>query len=261
MFDALQIAATGMHAQQQHVDSIANNLANVNTPGFKKARLSFTDLVSKQAVTAPDSSTGKTQASLGAPGAGVALAQIGRSFEPGEARATGSPYDITISGAGFIELIMPDGSSAYARGGTLHVSPDGQLVTAGGLPVKPGITIPDDTEQLTISQDGRVSVRTAGKTHDVEVGRIDLVRFVNPSALEAVGDGAYKATEGSGEPVAGRTGEEDVGALRQGFLEGSNVKLVEEMVNLMVAQRAYEASVKVAQASDEMLGMVNNLRK
>jgi flagellar basal-body rod protein FlgG len=259
MFDALQIAATGMNAQQQNVDAIANNLANVNTNGFKKARVSFTDLVARQAEAAAGAAESDT--ALPMRGTGVSVAQVVRTFDAGEARQTSSPYDVTIGGDGFLEVLMPDGSRAYSRGGTLRVSADGQLATAGGQPLKPGINIPDDVQDLTITADGRVQVKTARHPAAVEVGQLELVRFIAPSGLQALGDGLFRATEAAGEPIAGRAAQDGLGSIRQGYVEGSNVKMVDEMVNLMVAQRAYEASVKVVQASDEMLGMVNNLRK
>lgn len=259
MFDALQIAATGMHAQQQNVDAIANNLANVNTNGFKKARVSFTDLVSRQAKAAATADA--AEADLPVRGTGVSVAYVARSFDVGEARKTDSAYDVTIGGDGFLEVLMPDGSRAYTRGGTLRISEDGQLATASGQPLKPGINIPDDVQDLTITADGRVQVKTTRHPAVVEAGQLELVRFIAPVGLEPLGEGLFRATETAGEPIAGRAGQNGLGGLRQGYLEGSNVKMVEEMVNLMVAQRAYEASVKVVQASDEMLGMVNNLRK
>jgi flagellar basal-body rod protein FlgG len=261
MFDALQIAATGMHAQQQNVDTIANNLANVNTTGFKKSRVSFTDLVARQAEAAANSTQTGEAPPLSMRGTGVAMAQMSRSFDAGEAKKTDSAYDVTIAGDGFIEVVMPDGSRAYTRGGTLRVSEDGQLATASGHALKPGISIPDDLQDLTITPDGRVQIKTARHPQAVEAGQLELVRFIAPTNLEALGDGLFRAHESAGEPIVARAGQDGVGTIRQGFLEGSNVKLVEEMVNLMVAQRAYEASVKVVQASDEMLGMVNNLRK
>jgi flagellar basal-body rod protein FlgG len=262
MFDALQIAATGMHAQQQNVDAIANNLANVNTNGFKKARVSFTDLVTRQVDAASAAAaSSEADASLPMRGTGVAVAHVARSFDAGEARKTDSAYDVTIGGDGFLEVLMPDGSRAYTRGGTLRVSADGQLATASGQPLKPGINIPDDVQDLTITTDGRVQIKTARHPAAVEVGQLELVRFISPAGLEPLGEGLFRANEAAGEPIAGRAGQDGLGSIRQGYLEGSNVKMVEEMVNLMVAQRAYEASVKVVQASDEMLGMVNNLRK
>jgi flagellar basal-body rod protein FlgG len=261
MFDALQIAATGMHAQQQNVDTIANNLANVNTTGFKKSRVSFTDLVARQVEAGANLSAAGETAAVALRGSGVATSQMLRSFDAGDAKKTESAYDITIAGDGFVEVLMPDGGRAYTRGGTLRVSDDGQLSTASGQPRKPGISIPEDLQDLTITPDGRVLIKTARQPQALEVGQMELVRFISPTSLEALGDGLFRATEAAGEPIVARAGQDGMGSIRQGYLEGSNVKLVEEMVNLMVAQRAYEASVKVVQASDEMLGMVNNIRK
>jgi flagellar basal-body rod protein FlgG len=258
MFDALQIAATGMHAQQLNVDAIANNLANVNTVGFKKAQVNFSDLVTRSASPAAEEGLASDTSIRGT---GVAVASIVKSFDAGEVRKTDSAYDITIAGDGFFEVVTPDGSRAFARGGTLKVNGDGQLATLAGHVLKPGLSIPENVETLSIAVDGKVSVTTPGRSAPTEIGQIDLVRFIGPAALDAVGDNLYRATSASGEPIAGRPGVDGMGTLRQGYLEASNVKLVQEMVNLMIAQRAYEASVKVAQASDEMLGMVNNLRK
>jgi len=263
MFDALQIAATGMHAQQLHVDTIANNLTNVNTAGFKKARVSFQDLVTRDvegAVQLAAAGTGTLETAQRL-GAGVGVARVGKLFDAGDVRKTDSAYDVAIAGDGFFELTMSDGSRTYTRGGPLKVNADGMLATQAGHVLKPGIAIPDNAQALTITQDGKVFVRVPNQGSAVEVGQIEMVRFTNPGGLNAVGDGLYRSAEASGEPIAGRAGEDAMGSVQQGFLEGSNVKLVEEMVNLMVAQRAYEASVKVVQASDEMLGLVNSLRK
>jgi flagellar basal-body rod protein FlgG len=260
MFDALYIGATGMQAQQAHVDAIANNLANVNTAGFKKARVNFSDLVvSGAAQRAAGAENGAfATASVGA---GVQVAATGRVFGGGEQKKTDAPLDVAIAGDGFLELAMPDGSRAYARGGTLKVNADGLLATQAGIPLKPGLVIPDGAEALLISATGRVQVRLPGQATPVEVGQLEAVRFSHPQGLAAEGANLYRATDASGEAIGGRPGEDGVGTLSQGFLETSNVKLVEEMVDLMVAQRAYEASVKVVQASDEMLGMINGLRR
>lgn len=261
MNDALQIAATGMHAQQQSVDAIANNLANVNTAGFKKARVSFVDLVARQAGSAEGADGVDNATPPALPGTGVVMGRVLRAFDAGEVRKTDSPLDLAIAGDGFIEVQTADGGHGYIRGGTLRVSSDGQLVAAGGQVIGSGLNIPEGYQDLAITNDGRVQVRTARDAGLVEIGQLDMVRFVSPSGLEAIGDGVYRATEAAGQPIAGRAGEDGIGSIRQGYLEGSNVKLSEELVNLMVAQRAYEASVKVVQASDEMLGMVNNLRR
>jgi flagellar basal-body rod protein FlgG len=260
MLESLYIGATGMHAQQLQVDTIANNLANVNTSGFKKGRLNFAELMGR----APWPDLQGTQDLL-APGqpsaAGVALTAASKVFDAGEMKRTEAPLDLAIQGDGFIELAMPDGTRAYTRGGTLKVNADGQLALQDGTPLKPGVQIPDNVERLLVAATGRVQVALPGQATLVDAGQLELVRFSNAAGLLAQGGGIYRSTEASGEPIAGRPGEDGMGALAQGFLEGSNVKLVEEMVGLMVAQRAYEASAKVVQAADEMLGLVNGLRR
>lgn len=245
-----------MQAQQSHVDAIANNLANVNTPAYKKSRVSFSDLV-VSGVAANQRSEGPVAAS----GAGVRIENASRVFGGGEVKKTDAPMDVAIVGDGFLELAMPDGSRAFTRGGTLKVNADGQLATQAGWPLKPGIAVPDQAEALLVSAGGRVQARLPGQAGLVDLGQLEVVRFSNPQGLVAQGANVYRVSESSGEPIGGRAGEDGIGTLAQGFLEGSNVKLVEEMVDLMVAQRAYEASVKVVQASDEMLGMINGLRK
>jgi flagellar basal-body rod protein FlgG len=259
MFDALAIGATGMQAHQAQVDAIANNLANVNTAGFKKSRASFSELVVSAALGARDAGGGVFAGS--GVGAGVQLGAAARVFDAGELKKTDAPLDLAIVGDGFLEIAMPDGTRAYARGGSLKVNAEGQLATDAGMPLKPGIAIPDNAEAVTISATGGVQVRLPGQATPVDVGQIELARFANPQGLLAQGANVYRATEASGEPIGGRPGEDGMGTITQGALESSNVKLVEEMVNLMVAQRAYEASVKVVQASDEMLGMINGLRR
>lgn len=264
MFDALYIGATGMQAQQMNVDTIANNLANVNTTGFKKGRLTFSDLVTRSAVPLPLADAGAPLGLMDAVtrvGAGVGIGGMAKLFDMGDLKKTESAFDVAIEGDGFMEVTLPDGSQAYARGGTLRVNKEGLLATQAGYALKPGLSIPDSAQALLIDPDGTVRVRLANQATPVEIGQIDLVRFSNPQALLAQGDNLYRPTEAAGDPVVGKPGEEGLGRMAQGFLEGSNVKLVDEMVNLMIAQRAYEASVKVVQASDEMLGMVNALRR
>jgi len=265
MQDALQIAATGMQAQQLHVDTIANNLANVNTTGFKRARVSFHDLVTRvaDASVAGTASTPAARALDAAQhaGVGVGVASVARQFDGGELRRTESMYDLAIAGEGFIEVAMPDGTRAFTRGGTLRVNADGLLATGAGHALAGAIAVPEGTESLLVDAEGRVQGRLHGQSRPVDLGMLNLVRFMAPGALSVAGDGLYRPTEQSGEPIGGRAGEHGLGTFKQAHLEGSNVKMVDEMVGLMVAQRAYEASVNVARAADEMLGMVNNLRK
>ncbi len=258
MNDSLYIAATGMHMQQKGVDTISNNLANVNTPGFKKGRVSFEDLVYRDLAVATAASEGGQRLFQGG---GVGMASIVKSFISGELKKTDAPMDLAIRGDGFFEVVSLDGTPAYTRGGTLTIDKDGFLATATGQPLKPSIHIGNDARGIFIDADGRVMVRTSARGEPFEAGRIELVRFADTSALGALGGNMYRPSERSGEPIFGRAGEEGFGTLAQGFVEGSNVNLVEEMVDLMVAQRAYESSVKVIQASDEMLAMSNNLRK
>lgn len=260
MFDALQIAATGMHAQQMNVDTIANNLANMNTMGFKKSRVGFADLISL-GITRNDHSIDTQGVGRERTGLGVGVSSVTRLFDLGDVKRTDSPMDILIAGDGFLEVVLPDGGRAYSRGGTLQLNGEGMLATQSGQALKPGINIPTNADSIVIASDGKISAKLPNQSSLVELGTLDMVRFTNAGALEAIGDNLYKATDSSGEAVAGRAGEDGLGTLQQGQLEASNVKLVDEMVNLMVAQRAYEASVKVAQASDEMLGLINNLRK
>lgn len=261
MFDALYIGATGMQAQQSQVDAIANNLANVNTPAFKKSRVQFAELVVGAAVPALQGAGQPDALASAFSGAGVHLGAAGKVFDAGDLKKTDAPLDLAILGDGFLELTLADGTRGFTRGGTLKVNAEGLLATEAGVPLKPGIAIPDNAEGLTISSTGRVQVRIPGQGAPIDVGQLELVRFANAQGLLAQGGNVYRATEASGEPIGGRPGEDGMGSLAQGHLEGSNVKLVDEMVNLMLAQRAYEASVKVVQASDEMLGMINGLRR
>jgi flagellar basal-body rod protein FlgG len=260
MNDSLYIAATGMQTQQMNVDAIANNLVNVNTPGFKATRVSFQDLVYRglaHARGADDllSSSGARQ------GTGVGVAELSKLFSKGELKKTEAPLDLAIQGDGFFEITQADGSPAYIRGGALQINRDGFLASGDGSPLKPNIYLGSDAKDIVIEPDGKVMARLGAARIASEVGRIELVNFTSPAALEALGQNQYKASERSGEPIYGRPNEEGMGTVAQGFIEASNVKMVDEMVNLMVAQRAYEMSVKVIQASDEMLGMSNNLRR
>ena len=265
MLDALYIGATGMQAQQLNVETIANNLANVNTVAFKNGRIGFSDLMVKESGRISATGTEDVRSGALAPGqrlgAGVAISAMSKSFDAGELKRTDAPLDLAIRGDGFLEVTMPDGTHAYTRGGSLKVNKDGMLATQAGHPLRPSVAIPENAQSVVIGTDGRVLVRVANQASPVEAGQIDLVRFASSGQLLAQGDNLYRSTDASGDAVTSRAGEEGTGTLAQGFLERSNVKMVDEMVNLMLAQRAYEASVKVVQAADEMLGMVNNLRK
>jgi flagellar basal-body rod protein FlgG len=257
-----------MQAQQLDVDTIANNLANLNTTAFKKSRISFTDLVTLERVRQTHvvgSGAGIDEAgplaAVPRMGAGVGIASAGKLFDTGAVSQTNSQWDVAINGDGFLSVAMPDGTIAYTRGGTLMVNAEGLLATQSGQPLKPGLPVPANATGLTIGSDGSVSVTVAGQSGPEKIGQLQLVRFANPAALLEQGNGLYGESDGSGEAISGDAGHDGIGTLRQGALEGSNVQMVDEMVNLMVAQRAYEANAKVAQASDELLNLVNNLRK
>lgn len=254
MNDSLYIAATGMQAQQQTIDSIANNLANVATTGFKKGRVAFQAMMQAEPEGGPNRPASSS-------GLGIAVAAVTRDFTPGALAQTGSQMDLAIDGAGFIEVALADGSRGYTRGGTLTVSKDSYLATADGLVLKPAIHIPPGSSAIRIAADGRVSVQAAAGAAPIEAGRIELAQFANPAALAAQSGGVYTPTEGSGEAMIGKSGSIGLGQLVQGSLENSNVNLTDEMVTLIVAQRAYEMSSKVIQASDELMSLTNNLRR
>ncbi len=260
MNDAMYIAATGMHMQQKSVDTIANNLANVNTPGYKKGKVSFEDLVYRGMVPGAAVTDGRVNPGLMS-GTGVAIGSISKLFTQGDLKKTDLPMDLAIQGDGFFEVTSPDGSIAYTRGGSMVVDKDGYLATADGYVFKPAIHIGNDAKAITVEHDGRVMVRAGDAAVSSEVGRIEMTRFADPTGLVGLGGNLYRPSELSGDAIYGRPGEDGIGTIAQGFVESSNVKLIEEMVDLMAAQRAYESNVKVIQASDEMLAMSNNLRK
>lgn len=264
MYDALYIGATGMQAQQLNVETIASNLANVNTTGYKRSRVSFSDLVSIDAARRTMASSGADPGLLQPvlrTGAGVGIASVSKLFDTGDIKKTDASMDIIVQGEGFFEVTMPDGTAAYTRGGTWAVNQDGHLATLAGLPLKPAIAVPDDVQALIVQPDGLVQAQVSGQQGLLDLGRMDLVRFTNPQGLLAQGDGLYRSSATSGDALLARTAEDGAGRIAQGYLEASNVKMVDEMVNLMLAQRTYEANTKVVQAADEMLGMVNGLRR
>jgi flagellar basal-body rod protein FlgG len=258
MNDALYIAATGMQTHQKSVDTISNNIANLNTAGFKKSKVSFDDMVYRDLASAEAAVAGGVRVMQGS---GVSVASIVKSFAAAELRRTDTPTDLAIRGDGFLEVTGADGQAMFSRGGTLTIDKDGMLATATGELLRPDIHVGKDVQQLVIQADGHVMARGPGEKRLAEVGRIEMVRFADLSGLEAIGSNLYRASARSGDPISGVPGEDGMGTLVQGHLEASNVNLVEEMIDLMVAQRAYESSVKVIQASDEMLAMSNSLRK
>lgn len=259
MIESLSIAATGMHAQQLQIDTIANNLANVNTSGFKKNRVDFEDLMYRQAARAngPVGEAGLTYPV----GVGTAVAGAGKVFTVEDVKKTDRPLDVAIRGDGFFEVELPDGSYGYTRTGVFQINEDGVLITQDGYTLNPAIQVPSDAEEILFMPDGTVLARLPGEVEPTELGRIELARFVNPAGLTALGSNLYLPSHTSGEALHATPGENGIGALAQGYLEASNVQLVEELTNLVLAQRAYEINSKVIQASDELLGIVNNLRR
>jgi flagellar basal-body rod protein FlgG len=259
MIRALHTAATGMDAQQQRIDVIANNLANVNTTGFKKSRVDFQDLLYQQ-VRAPGtaSAQGVAVPSGTQIGTGVRTAATHRTHTTGDIVQTGNQLDVAIEGDGFFQVTMPDGSTAFTRAGNFELDQQGQIVTPDGYPIEPAIAVPPGTTSVTIGSDGTVSAVLPGETEASEVGQMQLANFVNPGGLMTIGRNFLKPTTASGEALIGPPGIDGAGRLSQGFLEMSNVKVVEEMVGLISSQRAYEVSSKVIQASDEMLQAATN---
>lgn len=259
MKDAMQIAATGMQTQQRLVETIAHNMSNINTQGFKRSKVSFSELVAgpgsvmSNATTEP--STGWS-ASL----AGVRLQATTLSFASGELRQTDQALDLAILGPGFLEVDLGGSQRAFLHGGSLKVNEDGLLCGPGGQPLVPSIQVPADAERVMIQADGRIQAQTRqGNTHDI--GKLEVTTFASPEFLEPMGDNLFLATERSGKGQAHASPADANITLKQGYLEAANVKMVDEMVSLMLAQRAYEANVKVIQAADEMQGLVNALRK
>jgi flagellar basal-body rod protein FlgG len=258
---ALYTAASGMNAQQANIDNVAHNLANVNTTGFKKGRMEFEDLVYQQ-IKAPGAATsteGQSPVGLDA-GLGSRVVATARNFSTGNMRATQGPLDLAIEGQGFFQISLPGGETGYTRAGTLKMSADGQLVTNEGYPLEPEITIPQGTTTIDISKDGIVTALTQGQPTQ-KVGTIELANFQNPAGLMPRGGNVFAASEASGDAITGFAGTDGLGTIAQGFLEDSNVSVVEEMVNMILGQRAYEASSKVIRAADEMLQQVNNLAR
>ncbi|MFN3726492.1 MAG: flagellar basal-body rod protein FlgG [Allosphingosinicella sp.] len=255
---ALHVARTGLDAQSARMRVIANNLANVNTTAFQRERAEFQTL-SYQTLRAPGAaSSGDNRYAIGLSlGTGVQMTGTARVATAGSLNSTDNPYDLAIQGDGYFQIQRPDGTTAYTRAGNFQVSPEGQLVTGDGFPVMPDIRIPEGASSVTISADGKVSAMVAGETEATEVGQIELARFVNPAGLLPLGDNLYQSTQASGEPQVGAAGQEGRGVIRQGMLEGSNVNVVQELVDMIETQRAYEVNSKMVSATDEMLRNAN----
>ncbi len=260
MLRALTTAATGMIAQQNNLDIVANNIANVNTSGFKKSRAEFQDLLSS-AIKTPGAmiSQGTFQPVGIEVGLGVKTAATTRIFTPGVLQNSGGTYDMAIEGQGFFKVIMPDGSLAYTRDGSFKVDGMGQLCTTDGYLIQPQVTIPQNASEVNITPDGNVSVKIGTDTNQNVVGQVQLVRFQNPTGLLSVGHNLFVETPASGTPIDGVPNADGFGAIQQGFLEGSNVQIVDELINLIKAERAFESNSKIITASSDILRQTNQL--
>src|SRR5208283_1326480 len=260
MFRALYTAATGMQAQQTNLDTIANNLSNSSTAGFQSRRMQFQDLIYQNMVMPGAAASQQTtvatglQVGLGTRSSASEIIQL-----QGDLSQTGNPLDLAIEGQGLFQVLLPTGQTAYTRSGAFHQDAQGNVVTAAGNPLQPSITIPAGATSVTIASDGTVSVTLAGQTAAQTVGALQLALFPNPGGLNSTGGNLLLATTASGDPIVGAPGgSEGLGSVQQGMLEQSNVSVVDEFVNMIVAQRSYEASSRVVNAADQMLQTINN---
>jgi flagellar basal-body rod protein FlgG len=260
MYRSLWIAKTGMEGQQTKLDSIANNLANVGTNGYKRAGVVFEDLMydSLRQVGAASGEQGTLPTGLQV-GLGARVAASTRNFAQGNLQATGNHLDVAIKGAGFFQVQLPDGSTAYTRDGSFQLDANGQIVTAAGHALQPGITVPPNAQSITIAADGTVSVTLPAQAAPQQVGQLQVASFVNPAGLEPRGQNLFAETAASGTPTAGTPGTDGIGSLMQGYVEGSNVNVVEELVAMIATQRAYELNSKAIQTTDQMLQRLGQL--
>ncbi len=262
MIRSLWTSATGMQAQALNLDVIANNLANVNTAGFKKSRAEFQDLLYETLRPAGTSSSQDTQVPTGIQiGHGTRPSTVLKIFSQGNMENTKNELDLAIEGDGFFQIILPNGETAYTRDGSFKLDSDGLIVNSDGFALEPEISIPSDALSISVGIDGTVSVLQAGDSIPSEIGTIELARFVNPAGLISTGRNLYITSEASGDEMTGIPGEDGLGSLAQGFLEMSNVSVVDEMVSMITAQRAYEVNSKSIQTADEMLQMANNIKR
>lgn len=255
---ALLTAATGMQVQQQNVDNIANNLANASTTGFKRTRLEFQDLMYQNMRTAGAAANASTPLPVGLQiGMGARSIASEKIFNQGDAKETQGKLDMLIDGSGFFQVRQQSGEIVYTRAGQFHLNEQGQVVTAQGDQLEPSITIPTEVTSISIAKDGTVSTTTAGQANSQNVGQIQLAIFANPAGLEAMGGNMFRATGASGQATVGAANANGIGAITQGYIEGSNVSVVEELVNMISAQRVYETNSKVITTADRMLGTIN----
>src|SRR5579863_1237992 len=259
---SMNIAATGMAAQQLNVEVIANNIANLNTTGFKRQRAEFQDLLyQNQRRGGATSSDSGTIVPVGVQiGLGVKTAAVYRITTQGNLIQTSNPLDLAVQGRGFFQILQPDGTTAFTRSGSFQLSPTGQIVTADGFVVQPGITIPQNTLGVTVNASGQVQAQIAGQVNPQTVGQLQLANFANEAGLEALGNNLFLETQASGTPVTGNPGLVGFGTINQGLLETSNVDIVSEITNLITAQRAYEMNSKVIQTSDQMTQTLNQIQ-
>lgn len=262
MIRSLFTAATGMEAQKLNIDVIANNLANVNTVGFKRSRADFQDLIYQSITSAGAISAGGSVIPTGIQvGLGVKPVAVQKLFDQGDFALTNNKLDLVIEGDGFFQITTPDGTIAYTRSGAFKLDSSGNIVNSDGYLMEPAMTIPANSTDITVASDGRITVTQAGSTTPTEVGQIQIARFVNPGGLKALGKNLFMNTASSGDATAGSPGTDGAGTIAQGYTEMSNVNVAQEMVNMIVSQRAYEMNSKAVQASDEMLKTANELRR
>ncbi len=262
MMQSLYTASTGMLGMQTQIDVTANNIANVNTMGFKKGRAEFADLMYQTMEYAGTATSESTKSPTGIEvGLGVRSTSVSKIFSEGSLKQTDNELDIAITGKGFFKMELPDGTEVYSRNGAFKVDDNGTIVNSDGYKLVPEIVIPSDATNISIGTDGTVSVIQAGQTQATQIGQITTTNFVNPSGLHSMGDNLYVETDSSGQPVEGTPGLDGLGVLRQGFVEQSNVELVVELTDLITGQRAYDSNSKVITTSDEMLQTVNQLKR
>lgn len=260
MMRSLWTSKTGMEAQQTQLDAISHNLANASTNGFKKSHVVFEDLMYQNLRQAGAASTEQTTLPTGLQvGLGTRAVANVRSFTQGNLQQSGNTLDVAIQGNGFFQVQMPDGTLAYTRDGSFQINAQGQLVTSSGYPVQPAVTVPQNATSLTIGKDGVVTVTTPGTVNNTQVGTFQLANFINPAGLRSMGENLYAETEASGTANLANPGSNGVGALNQNYVETSNVNVVEEMVNMIQTQRAYEINSKSVQTSDQMLEKLSQL--
>ncbi len=259
MFQSLWVAKTGLDAQQTRMSVTSNNLANVNTTGFKRGRASFEDLLYQNIRQPGGASSQQTELPSGlTTGTGVRVVSTQKNFIQGNLLQTGNALDLAINGRGFFEVLLPDGSTAYTRDGSFQINNQGQMVTASGYTLQPGIQIPEGAQSVTIGNDGTVSVQLAGQAQPIQIGNVSLTDFINPAGLQAKGENLFVETGSSGPAQQSTPGLNGLGLLQQGSLESSNVNVVEELVSMIETQRAYEMNAKAISTTDGMLAYLNN---